>query len=412
MKNKNLLKKYASLIAKTGANIQKGQEVVIRASINAYEFIVLLVEACYKRGAKKVSIKWSDDELTKLHYKFQKEETLSHLTSYDEEEYRYSIKNLPVLIYIESDAPDALKDINPKKMSECSKTLRSEIRKFRDQMDGKYQWVIAGYPSLEWAKEVHPELKPKDAYNKLLEEILYVSRVTKDTDPNKNWDEHDKNLTERSNKLNSLKLKKLIYKSNNGTDFSLELNPEVKWEGGGEYTAGKKKVYFNPNIPSEEIFTTPIKGKAEGIVYSSKPLSFNGNLIEDFSIRFENGKAVEWHAKKGEDILKSIIEADETSCYLGECALIGYHSPISLLNTVFLNTLYDENASCHLALGMGFSNLYPEYEKYSLEELAEKGINKSNIHVDFMIGTKDMSIKGIDIFGNEHIIFKDGDWAL
>ncbi len=410
MINKELLIKYASLIAKTGANIQKGQEVVIYASISAFDFIVLLTEECYKLGAKKVRFKWSDPNLTKLHYKYQNEETLSHLTSFEEEEYKYNIKNLPVLIYIESDAPDALNGCDSKKMSATSRILRSEIRKYRDEMDDKYQWVIAGFPSLEWAKKVHPELNDDEAFNKLLEEILYVSRVDSN-DPNKNWELHDSNLTSLSNKLNSLKLVKLIYKSSNGTDFTLKLNPLVKWEGGGEYTS-LSKIYFNPNIPSEEVFTTPIKGEAEGIVYSSKPLSYNGNLIEDFSLRFENGKVVEIHAKKGEDILKEIVYADDSSMYLGECALISYHSPISLLNTVFLNTLYDENASCHLALGMGFSNLYPDFEKYTLEELDKLGINKSNIHVDFMIGTKDLDIIGIDENNNKHQIFKDGDFVI
>ena len=411
MKNKDLLIKYASLIAHTGANIQKGQEVVINASIKAYDFILLLVEACYKEGASKVRVKWSDPELTTLHYKYQEKEALAHLTSFDEEEYRYMIKNLPVLIYIESDSPDALNKVDGKKMSETSKVLRSEIRKFRDEMDDKYQWCIAGYPSVEWAKEVHPELNEDEAFNKLLEEILYVSRVDKDSDPNKNWEIHDKNLTSLSNKLNSLNLVKLEYSSSNGTNFFLELNPKVKWEGGGEFTS-LSKIYFNPNIPSEEVFTTPIKGKAEGIVYSSKPLSYNGYLIEDFYIKFKNGKAIECKARKNEEILKEIISSDSNSCYLGECALISYHSPISLLNTVFLNTLYDENASCHLALGMGFSNLYPDYEKYSLEELDKLGINKSNIHVDFMIGTKDLNIIGTDINGNKHQIFKDGDFVI
>lgn len=408
--NKELLNKYASLIAKTGANIQKGQEVVITCSIDSVEFIRILVEECYKLGAKKVRLDWGDPDITLLKYNYEDLETLTTLTSYYKEELEYDIKNLPVRIYITSDAPDALKDIDSIKMINAQKALMPQIRYYRDKMEDKYQWVIAGFPSKKWAKEVFPSLNEEKAYEKLLEYILKVSRVDKN-DPNENWKVHDANLTRRSELLNSLKLVKLEYKSNNGTNFSLGLNPLVRWEGGGMYTK-ETKIYFNPNIPSEEIFTTPIKGKAEGIVYASKPLSYNGNMIEDFYIKFKDGKVEEFHAKKGEEFLKAIIETDANSCYLGECALIGYTSPISNLNTIFYDTLYDENASCHLALGMGFQSLYPEYEKYSQDELAKKGINKSNIHVDFMIGSNDLSIIGTDINGEKHVIFKDGEWNI
>lgn len=405
--NKELLIKYANLIAKTGANIQKGQEVTITASIESYEFIKILVEECYKLGAKKVRLDWGDPALALIKYKYETVETLSDLPSFKAEEYEYDIKHLPVKIFITSDSPDALVGIDVNKLIESRKILMPKIRKYRDEMEDKYQWVIAGFPSKDWAKVVFPELKEDEAYEKLLEYILKVSRVD-ENDPNENWKIHDENLTRRSELLHSLKLVKLEYKSSNGTDFSLGLNPDVRWEGGGMFTK-ESKIYFNPNIPSEEVFTSPIRGKAEGIVYASKPLSYNGNLIENFYLVFKDGKVVEYHAEKGEEFLKSIVETDENSCYLGECALIGYTSPISNLNTIFYETLYDENASCHLALGMGFQSLYPEYEKYTVDELFERGINKSNTHVDFMIGTKDMSIIGTDAHGNKHVIFKDGE---
>lgn len=406
--NKELLVKYANLIVRTGANLQKGQEVVIDCSIEAYDFIKILVEEFYKEGAKKVRIKWGDPALTTIKYKYEDEDTLSNLTSYQKEEYEYDIKNLPVKVFITSDAPDALKDVDVKKLIDVMKVLRPKIRFYRDQMEDEYQWIIAAYPSYDWAEQVYPGLDREEAFEKLLEAILQVSRVDDKNDPNKNWEVHDGNLTCRSELLNNMKLVKLTYKSKNGTDFCVGLNPDVRWEGGGMYTK-KTHVYFNPNIPSEEVFTSPIRGKAEGIVYSSKPLSYNGNLIEDFSVRFENGKAVEVHAKTNEDILKSIIDTDENSAYLGECALIGYTSPISQLNTVFYETLFDENASCHLAFGMGFQSLYPDYDKYSVDELFEKGINKSATHVDFMIGTSDMSIIGTDINGVEHVLFHEGE---
>lgn len=409
--NKELIEKYVKLLVKVGANIQKGQYVVISAPTSEVEFCEMLVEECYKSGAREVEVEWQNNKLNLLEYKYVSVEDLGNLKEYQHKKWEFYVKNEPVRIYIESEAPDALKDADPKKMAEVNKLLRPQIRKYRDLIDDNYQRLIAAVPTKEWAKEVFPSLNEEEAYNKLWEAILYTSRVFKDSDPLEEWDKHDKNLTLRSEKLNSLKLVKLIYKSSNGTDFSLELNPDVKWEGGGEYTKNTR-VYFNPNIPSEEIFTSPIKGKIEGKVVSTKPLSYNGNLIEDFYFIFENGKVKEVHAKKGEEILKEMVNTDEGSSMLGECALIPFDSPINNSNILFLNTLFDENASCHLALGAGFNSLYKDYEKYTLEELNERGINKSMIHVDFMIGSKDMNIIGIDVNGKEHQIFKDGNWAF
>lgn len=409
-KNKELVREYCELLVKIGANIQKGQEVVIQASTEDPEFVTILVNECYKVGAKSVEVIWENDELEILHYKYKDLDELSHLKDYQKAKREYYLKNLPVRIYIESSAPDALNGIDNSKRVEAGKSLRKEIRKFRDLMDDKYQWLIAAIPSRKWAKEVFPSLSEEEAYNALWEAILKVSRVEKNKSID-NWNLHDDTLTKKSELLNSLKLTKLHYKSSNGTDFTLELNPDVKWEGGGEFTMGSH-IYYNPNIPSEEIFTSPIAGKCEGIVYATKPLSYEGQLIEDFNITFKNGKAVQVHAKKGEELLKNMILMDEGASMLGECALIPYDSPINNTNILFYNTLFDENASCHLALGAGFANLYKDYEKYTLDELKEKGINKSIIHVDFMIGSKDLNITGYDKDGKEYQIFKDGNRAI
>ena len=201
------------------------------------------------------------------------------------------------------------------------------------------------------------------------------------------------------------------YKSSNGTDFKVGLIDKGIFCGGSEFALGSN-IEFNPNIPSEEVFTSPKKGEAEGIVYATKPLSYQGELIENFNIRFEGGKAVEVHAEKGEELLKQMISMDESAPFLGECALIPFHSPINDTGILFFNTLYDENASCHLALGMGFTNCIKDYEKYNKKELEEMGVNDSMIHVDFMIGSEDMNITGITSDGKEIAIFRNGDWAF
>ena len=203
----------------------------------------------------------------------------------------------------------------------------------------------------------------------------------------------------------------LEYKSNNGTDFKVWLIKDSKFVAGGEETLGKN-IFFNPNIPTEECFTSPISGKAEGIVYSTKPLSYQGELIENFSIRFKDGKAVEVHAEKGENLLKEMIAMDEGACKLGEVALVPYDSPINKTGILFYNTLYDENAACHLALGIGFPQVIKDFEKYNLDEIHKIGVNDSTIHVDFMIGSKDLSIIGTTRDGKKVPIFKDGNWAF
>ena len=238
-----------------------------------------------------------------------------------------------------------------------------------------------------------------------------TSRVTEDGDPVAAWEEHNRDLAARCEYLNSLGLAELEYKASNGTDFRVGLHEDALFMGGAEKALGSGIVY-NPNIPSEEVFTSPRRGKAEGIVYASKPLSFHGELIENFSIRFEDGKAVEVHAEKNEELLRKMISMDEGAAYLGECALVPYDSPISNSGVLFYNTLFDENAACHLALGHGFTNVLKDYDQYTTEECYARGINESQIHVDFMIGTKDLSITGVTKDGKRIAIFKDGNWAF
>jgi aminopeptidase len=404
-----LIEKYAELIVKVGANVQKGQYVVIRTGVFEEEFASIVAKQCYLAGAKRVFVHWQSPKMDMVDNQYASEEALKEVPLFEEECHRFMLNELPVLIWLDGDDPDGLIGLDNQKASRIRQAKHKILAKYRDQRENKFQWVIAGVPSLPWAKKVFPNLSDEEAIEALWEKILYTSRAL-DGNGIENWIKHNEDLKKRCEYLNSLNLCQLRYHSSNGTDFRVGLIPGVCFAGGDEATLSG--TYFQPNIPTEECFTSPRRGDAEGIVYATKPLSYQGQLIEDFNIRFHEGKAVEVHAKKGEDALKSILSLDEGSAYLGECALVPYHSPINLTNILFFNTLYDENAACHLALGTGFNNLYPNFEKYTEEEIQSFGINYSLSHVDFMIGSKDMSIIGIDENGKEIQIFRDGDWAF
>ena len=406
---KSRLKKYAELIAKVGVNVQKGQEVIIQAELDQPEFVKMVVDACYRLGAKKVSVDWSYQPLTRSHVRYCSEKVLGTLEDWQLAKWEHQVDVIPCKIYLMSEDPDGLDGINMRKYASAMAKRAKLIKPIRQKMENKYQWCIAAVPGEAWAKKVFPGLRTSVAMEKLWEAILDTSRVG--DDPIGAWDKHNEELAKRCDYLNSQALTRLIFKASNGTDLSVGLSPEITFQGGGENALGSG-IYFNPNIPSEEIFTSPIKGEAEGIVYSSKPLAYNGALIENFSMRFEGGKVVEVKAEKNEDVLRELISMDENAAYLGECALVPYTSPIRESGILFYNTLFDENAACHLAIGRGFTNLYRGYENMTEDEIHAKGINDSIVHEDFMIGTKDMSITGITADGREVKIFENGEWAF
>lgn len=407
---KTILRKYAKLIAVMGVNIQKGQEVFIAAELDQPEFVKILTEECYKAGASRVEVNWSYQPLRKIHNRHASVKALSTVTSYEEEKWKYYSETFPCRIYLLSEDPDGLKGINQEKLMKCEQARYKIIKPYRDRMDGKYQWCIASVPSKEWAKKIFPNERTTVAVEKLWKAILFTSRVDENSDPIENWKNHNDDLHSRCEYLNSLKIKSLHYTSKNGTDFTVGLIPNSQFCGGSEKTVSG--TVYNPNIPSEECFISPMRGEAEGIVYSSKPLSYQGNLIDNFSIRFEKGKAVEVHAEQNEDLLKKLIGMDEGAAYLGECALVPYDSPIQNTGILFYNTLFDENAACHLALGAGFMESIKDYHNYTLEECHKMGINDSIVHEDFMIGTDDLTIEAICEDGKKIEIFKNGNWAF
>ena len=406
---KKLLQDYARLIAAMGANVEKGDEVWIEAGLDQPEFVYMVAEECYKLGARHVEVRFSYDQMARLHYKYMKLSDLSKLSPYSLARLKYFAKKLPTRVYIVSEDPDGLKGVNQAKMAKSSMRIYPKIKKYRDAADGKYKWCIAGVPGKAWAKKVFPGLEDEEAVEKLWEAILHTSRVD-GNDPVENWKKHNNFLVKQRTKLHDLDLRKLYYKAGNGTNFEVELIPGIYWGAGIEDIPNKGS--FNPNIPSEEVFTSPMAGKCEGTLVASKPLSYNGELIEDFSITFKDGKVSEVHAKKNQKLLEQMVSMDEGAKMLGEVALVPYTSPINQTGILFYNTLYDENACCHVALGIGFKECLGLGADITTEEAKAKGINDSMIHVDFMIGTPDLDIVGVDAKGNKHQIFKDGEWAF
>ena len=405
---KTVLREYAKLIVRCGVNVQKGQEVMIYADLDQPEFVKMVVEEAYKDKAKKVIVEWNYQPLQKLHVRYQSLRTMSTVEEWVKARQEHICEVLPARIHLMSEDPDGLKGINMAKVSKARQATFPILKPYRDRRENKEQWCIAAVPGAAWAKKVFPDLPKSRAIEKLWESILEASRVNED--PVKAWEEHNANLAKRCQYLNSLNIKSLHYTADNGTDLTVGLIADSQWRGGGDTSL--MGVYYNPNIPTEECFISPMKGEAEGIVYSTKPLSYRGQLIDRFSIRFEGGKAVEARAEVGEELLKTMISMDEGAAYLGECALVPQHSPICESGILYYNTLFDENAACHLAMGMGFPDSIKGYEEKTLEECREMGINDSMIHEDFMIGCDSMNIDATCADGSVVAIFRDGNWAF
>ena len=409
---KEILEKYARLSVRTGMNVQPGQVVSITASVNQVPFTMMVAEECYLAGAKRVEIDWTCDEQTRLNFKYCDEDTLSTYLPWQIAKLEQKTKDLPFCrIFIDDDDPDALAGIDTQKLSNVSRRRAAVAKKFRDEVDGKNQWLIIAVPSSAWAKKCFPELSEEEAIEKLWDAILHTVHITEDNDPVAVWKEHVDFLNSKSAWLNEQHFTSLRYKSANGTDFTVGLISGAKWASAG-MTNSLNDKYFIPNMPTEEVFTSPKAGKAEGTLVSTKALSWNGQLINNFSITFENGKAVSCKAEEGQELLEMMIHMDETSCMLGEVALVPKTSPVNLCGFLFYNTLFDENAVCHCALGMGFKEVLPDGDNITMAEAVEKyGINDSIIHVDFMVGSDDLEVVGIREDGSETQIFVNGNWA-
>ncbi len=405
---KSLMRKYARLLVRSGVNIQKGQQLNIITDVEAAEFVNLLAEEAYRAGAGKVQVDWSSTELTKLAYRHRTVRSLCEVPDWQVEKAKHESEILPARIRLICEDPDGLRKVNADKLQKANIAASKLLKPYRDAMDNKHQWLVCAIPGKAWAKKMFPDDRTSVAVEKLWDAILKTVLCDENNDPVEAWNKKNESFREKSEWLNKMNFDYLHFKSANGTDFKCELMKESVWCGGGETTLSG--VYFNPNMPTEEIFTTPMKGKCEGRLVSAMPLSVRGTLIENFYIDFKDGRAVEWHAEKGEEALGKIITTDEGSRMLGELALVPKDSPIAESGLIYYNTLFDENASCHVALGMGYSNCVKGFENMTADELHELGVNDSMIHVDFMVGSKDFTVTGYKD-GVATPIFIDGKWA-
>ena len=408
--NKSFLIKYASLAVNIGVNIQKDNILVISSPIETAEFARLITEEAYKSGAKDVIVHYGDQKLTKIKLENSSLETISNIPEWQAESYNYYARQEACFISISASDPDGLKGVPVEKIGASQKARTSALKEYFDNsMSNKCRWCVLSVPTLSWAKKVFPKVSDDEAMESLWDVIFKTVRVDTENPVNA-WKKHNAYLEEKIKFMNNNNFKSVHLKSANGTDLNIELPEGHIWAGGSE--GDVNGIPFNANIPTEEVFTLPKKTGVNGIVYSSKPLSYGGNLIDNFSITFKDGKAIDFTAVTGYHVLKQMLESDEGAKYLGEVAFVPYNSPISNSKLIFFNTLFDENAACHLAFGRAYESCVKDADKYSEEELEKIGVNNSVIHVDFMIGTSDLEITGINKNGEAIQIFSNGNWAF
>ncbi len=411
MKNFNdILSEYAKLCVKVGINLQKGQPLVINAPVEGAEFVRLVAKHAYAAGAKQVHVNWNDEALTKMKYENAPMEIFENFPKWYADGLEEFAEDGAGFLSIYSEDPELLKDIDPKKIATNNKSSSMALKNFRKYtMNDINSWCVISIPTKGWASRVFPEVSEEKAMEKLWEAIFTATRMDTEN-PVKAWEDHLKNLEEKVNFLNKKKFKKLHYKSSNGTDLEVELPEGHIWAGGGGKNS--KDVYFVANMPTDEVFTMPLRTGVNGVVYSTKPLNYGGNLIDNFKLTFENGKVVAFEAEEGYEVLKDLLALDEGAKYLGEVALVPYDSPISKSNIIFFNTLFDENASCHFAFGKAYPTNIEGGPDMTEEELKQAGVNDSLTHVDFMVGSKDLNIVGETKDGTKIQIFENGNWAF
>jgi aminopeptidase len=405
--NQEKLRQFATLTVRRGVNVKQGQDVIIHAELDQPDFITMVVEEAYAAGARSVRVKWTHLPISRVNAIEMKEDVMAEIPEWQHAEMAHNVKTLPAQIHIRSVDPDGMKGVDQTKLTNVSKITTPQILKYREQMDNRFQWTIIGVPSIKWSEKVFPKLKGEAAVEAMWEAIIKATRVT--NDPLAEWDRHNATLQQRSKQLDALNLDYLHFQSSNGTDFKIWMIPEARWLGGGERLIDGQ--FYNPNMPTEEVFITPKAGKAEGKVVASKPLSYQGELIEDFSVTFEGGKVVAVHAKKNQNLLEQMVKMDDGASRIGELALVPFDSPIQQSGLLFFNTLFDENASCHIALGRAYVNSIKGYATMTPQQLTDIGCNRSMIHVDFMIGSRDLTITGYDRKGQGIAIFTNGNWA-
>ncbi|CAH0345773.1 aminopeptidase [Bacillus sp. CECT 9360] len=403
------LEKYAELAVKVGVNVQKGQTLVINTALEGADLVRLIVKKAYEIGARNVIVNWTDDTVNRIKYDLAPDEVFTEYPEHRAKEMIEWAEKGAAYLSVISSPPDLLKGVKPERIANFQKASGTALKQFRQYVQAdKFSWSIVAVPSHAWADMVFPDAAAEERVHKLWDAIFKATRIDTEN-PVAAWKKHDESLHEKVDYLNGKRYTKLHYKAS-GTDLTIELPEQHLWVGAG--SINEQGHAFMANMPTEEVFTVPLKTGVNGTVSSTKPLSYGGNIIDKFSITFKQGRIVEVKAEEGEEILKQLVETDEGSHYLGEVALVPFNSPISQSNVLFFNTLFDENASNHLAIGSAYAFCLEGGKKMSPEELAKNGLNESITHVDFMIGSSEMDIDGIREDGSTEAIFRKGDWAF
>lgn len=403
------LEKYAELAVKVGINIQKNQTLVITAPTNNIEFVQLIAKKAYQAGAKNVHVEWNDEQLSLLKYTLAPDDAFTEYPIWKAKGFEEMAENGAAFMSIVASNPDLLKGIDRNRITNANKAAGKALEKYRNYIQAdKVSWCVLAAPTKEWAEKVFPDTKGDESIEKLWTAIFQATRANLE-DPVAAWQEHNQALLNKVDYLNNKKYTKLHYQGP-GTDLTIELPEKHLWVGGGG--SNEAGVTFVANMPTEEVFTLPKKDGVNGVVSSSKPLNYSGNVIDKFSLTFENGKIVDFSAEEGYETLEGLIDMDEGSHFLGEVALVPDDSPISNSNIIFYNTLFDENASSHLAIGSAYSFNLEGGKTMSKAELQQHGANTSITHVDFMIGSSELAIDGVTKDGNREPIFRNGNWAL
>jgi aminopeptidase len=404
------LEAYAHLVIASGCNLKPGQELYLSASVDCVEFARLLTAKAYEQGAKHVTVNISDEKIGRLHYDHCPVEQFETFPAWAALRQNSMAREGAAILMVESSDPLMMTGIDPAKPVAGARAAHKACKEYYDSVDqGRTVWCIVGAAAPAWAAHVFPNLPVDEAVAKLWDAIFTTVRVNT-PDPVAAWEAHRASFDERKAWLNAQHFDALRYRNALGTNLTIGLNPAGIWQGGGDVTVDG--TAFFPNMPTEEIFTTPNYRQVDGVACSSMPLIFNGSLIEDFKLTFEKGRVTSCTAQAGQEVLESILGADEHAAYLGEVALVPFDSPIRQAGILFYSTLFDENASCHLAVGQGFPDCLEGGQQMNEDKLRAAGVNQSAIHVDFMIGTPDLSITGITATGNEVSLFTNGNWAL
>ncbi|QNL43608.1 aminopeptidase [Oscillibacter hominis] len=403
------LQEYAKLLIRVGLNIQKGQTLVISAPVECAYFARMCAEKGYEAGCREVVMNWNDDTLSRMKYLHAQEEVFDHVPLWRRHFFNdYALEGAAYLAISATD-PECLKGVESGRIVRAQQASGKALREFnRLQMCNGFPWCIASIPIPSWAKTVFPEDGEEQAMEKLWKAIFSAVRISGDGTSVEKWEQHIATLAERKEKLNALRFRSLHYTNSLGTDLTVELPEGHVWEAGDDRTLSGQD--FIANMPTEELFTSPLRTGVNGVVYSALPLVHDGNIIDKFHFVVKEGKIVEAHAEQGEETLKAAISVDEGASYFGEVALVPYDSPISNQKILFYNTLFDENAACHIAFGEAYPCLEGG-QQMSKEELKKRGLNDSITHVDFMVGTPDLSIVGTTHDGREVPVFENGNFA-